>query len=88
VTGGDVDLFEEIGGLLLARRGWGLEPSTSPGADPSYCFSPEHEVELSVSVRDGRIRIYIPRSDEELVIDDTPSLAAWIDDNEVHFHRA
>ena len=84
----DAALFEEIGRLLQDRRGWGLEPSTSPGAAPSYCFSPEHEVELSVSTRDGVICLYMPRTDEELAFVDVPALAAWIEANEVHFHRA
>ncbi len=81
----DDQLFDEVGRLLEPRLHWNLEPSTTPGGAPSWCFDPGGEVELSVSVSDGLIDVYQVQQDRDLFFPGVDALAAWVEDNEARF---
>jgi hypothetical protein len=76
-------LRKELAGLLEGRPGWRLEPRTTPGATPLWCFVSEGEVEFSVTVEGPRIRLYVMATDEDREFDDADELEAWVRD-----HRA
>jgi len=81
----DDELFDHIGDALGSRPGWNYEPSTTPGALPSWCLDVHGEIRLSVSVNHGAVTIYIPNQDHEIVVDDLDALTKWIDTNEAQF---
>jgi hypothetical protein len=87
VTSDDDGLFHQVGLLLGSRRGWNLEPSTTPGGPPSWCLDSGGEIELSVSVGSGVISVYVPDSDQEIALDGLGALTSWIDNNEARFLR-
>ncbi len=76
-------LRKEVTSLLEGRPGWRLEPRTTPGATPLWCFVSEGEIEFSVTVDGPRICLYVMEGDEELEFGDANELTAWIRD-----HRA
>jgi len=69
--------------LVEGRPGWRLEPRSTPGAAPLWCFVAGGEVEFSVTVEDGSIRLYVMATDEEIEFEHTDELEAWM-----HAHRA
>lgn len=81
----DDDLFDQVGLALKDRPGWSYEPSTSPGAQPSWCLNAGGEILLSVTVIDGVHSVYLPNGDLEIDFDDMQGLLAWIDENEDRF---
>lgn len=83
----DNELFDRIGVVLTSRPGWIYEPSTTPGAPPSWCLDSHGEIRLSVSVDHGAITVYLPNQDREIAVEDLDVLAKWIDTNEARFLR-
>jgi hypothetical protein len=75
-------LFDQVGAALMARPGWRYEPSTTPGAAPSWCQVCEGEIELSVSVEGDAISVYRPDRGTEIAVDGIPALLAWIDQHQ------
>ncbi len=73
--------------LLQSRRGWSLEPQTTPGAPPTWCFGSGGESELSVSVDGGTVCAYLIDNDQEITLEDTEALTAWLDTYEPLFSR-
>ena len=63
--------------LLQGRPGWRLEPRTTPGATPLWCFVAGGRVVYSVSAEGGGLRLYVMESDQEIAFEDTDELAAW-----------
>lgn len=78
----DDELFALLGERLGSRPDWNFEPSTTPGAQPSWCFDPHGEITISVSLVEGAITIYLPNLDREIAVDDLDALSAWMDANE------
>jgi hypothetical protein len=74
--------FDQVGAALMARPGWRYEPSTTPGAAPSWCQVCEGEIALSVSVEGDAISIYVPDRGTAVAVDDIPALMTWIDRNQ------
>ena len=74
---------KEISELLGSRRGWRLEPRTTPGAAPLWCFVDDGEIEYSVTVEDGVVRLYVMQTDQDLVFQSSEELTAWLSE-----HRA
>lgn len=66
-----VDLF---GGL----EGWRLEPRTTPGATPLWCFLSEGKIEFSVSVDGPAIVLYVMDTDEEMTFPSLDAFVAWL----------
>lgn len=79
------DLFDQVGHLLRSRPGWRYEPSTTPGAEPSWCLDPGGEVTLSVCILDGKICVFRPDIDRELYLASLEALSAWIEANEARY---
>jgi len=76
--GGTESPRKKIVGLLQGRPGWRLEPRSTPGASPLWCFVDDGEVEFSVTGAGGRIRLYVMATDEEIVFEDADELSAWL----------
>ena len=81
----DDELFDEVGLLLKSRPGWRYEPSTTPGAQPSWCLDPNGHITLGVTVIDGIHSVYITDEDREIDFDDREGLIRWIDQNAARF---
>ncbi len=69
---------KEIVELFEGRPGWRLEPRTTPGATPMWCFVAGGEIEFSVAADDGAIHLYVMATDQELVFSDAEHLTAWL----------
>jgi hypothetical protein len=69
---------KQIVDLLTGRPGWRLEPRTTPGATPLWCFVDGGEVEFSVTAENDRVRLYVMATDKELVFADTEQLTTWL----------
>jgi hypothetical protein len=67
--------------LLRGRPGWRLEPRTTPGATPLWCFVAGGRVEYSVTAEGGVIRLYIMESDEEVAFRNADGLTAWLQEH-------
>ena len=78
----DDELFDQVGRTLERRGDWRYEPSTSPGAQPSWCLDISGQFVLSVTVIDGVHSVYLPNEDREIDFDSEESLLAWVDQNE------
>ena len=83
----DDQLFHQLGLALEPRPGWRYEPSTTPGAQPSWCLVVHEEIRLSASVIDGVHSIYLPEEDKEIDFDGREGLLAWIGDNQARFDQ-
>lgn len=69
---------KQIVELLEGRPGWRLEPRTTPGASPLWCFVAEGKVVFSVTAERGSIRLYEMASDRELVFSGIDELTTWL----------
>lgn len=72
---------KEFGELLGGRPGWRLEPRSTPGAGPLWCFVFNGKIEYSVAVDGGSIHLYVMDTDREIVFPDGDSLMAWLRTN-------
>jgi hypothetical protein len=75
-------LFDRVGAAWTARPGWRYEPSTTPGAAPSWCLVDDGEMELSVSVEGDAMSIYRPDWPAEVAVDGIPALLTWVDQHQ------
>lgn len=82
---GDDELFDQLGRTLESRPGWRYEPSTTPGAQPSWCLDIGGQFLLSVTVIDGVHSVYLPNEDKEIDFDSEERLLAWVDEHEGGF---
>lgn len=74
----DDDLRDEIAQLLRRRPGWTLQAVPTPGAPQVWCFGSGAATELSVSTGGGSIDIYVVKLDENVTVDTTDQLVAWL----------
>ena len=63
--------------LLGGRPGWRLEPRSTPGTTPLWCFVVNGKIEFSVTADGGSIHLYVMDTDRELVFPDADALMAW-----------
>ena len=68
------DILELLGG----RPGWRLEPRSTPGAPPLWCFVANGRIEFSVTADRQSVRLYVMETDQEIVFDDGNGLMAWL----------
>ncbi len=68
------DFFASLGG----RPGWRLEPRSTPGAPPVWCFVFDGKIEFSVTVEGGAIDLYLMETDREIVLKDSEELVTWL----------
>jgi hypothetical protein len=78
------DMRSEVVELLRGRPGWRLEPRTTPGASPVWCYVVGGEIEFSVAVEDGVIRLYVMDTDQEVVLAGTDELITWLKTYKAH----
>ena len=71
----------ELVDLVKGRPGWRLEPRTTPGASPLWCFVESGEIEFSVSADDGKLHLYVMATDREVVLQGADELSAWLETN-------
>jgi hypothetical protein len=69
---------KEIADLLGSLDGWRLEPRTTPGASPTWCFVSQGKVECSVSVEGSDVALYVMDTDEEFHFPTNDALQAWL----------
>jgi hypothetical protein len=74
----DRQLRKDIVDLVGGRPGWRLEPRTTPGASPLWCFVADGKVELSVTAERGALRLYVMATDQEFAFRDADELSAWL----------
>ena len=74
-------LRKEIVDLLGGLEGWRLEPRTTPGASPLWCFLSDGRIEFSVSVDGPAIVLYVMETDEELTFPSRDTLVAWLEEH-------
>lgn len=71
-------LRNELADLLGGLEGWRLEPRTTPGASPLWCFLSDGKIEFSVSVEGPAIVLYVMDTDEEMQFASRDDLVAWL----------
>ena len=69
---------KQIVELFQGRPGWRLEPRTTPGASPLWCFVAEGKVVFSVTAEDASIHLYEMDSDREVVFRSVADLTTWL----------
>lgn len=85
---GDDQAFDQVGRRLQQRPGWRYEPSTTPGAEPSWCLVRQGEILLGVTVIDGVHSVFVPEEDLEIDFSDVEGLMAWIEEHEAGIRPA
>jgi len=78
----DDELFDQVGALLGSRQGWRYEPSTTPGARPSWCLDRDGDILIAISVIGGVFSIYLPYTDDEINLATMEALVDWLEINE------
>ena len=68
----------ELVDLFGGRPGWRLEPRSTPGSTPLWCFVFAGKIEFSVSTDGDAIHLYVMETDEELVFKDEDELTTWL----------
>jgi hypothetical protein len=69
---------KEIADLLGGLEGWRLEPRTTPGASPLWCFLSEGKIVFSVSAEGSAIALYVMDTDEELTFSSRDAFESWL----------
>jgi hypothetical protein len=69
---------KEIADLLGGLEGWRLEPRTTPGASPLWCFLSDGKVVFSVSVEGSAIALYVMDTDDEMTFPSRAALEIWL----------
>ena len=64
--------------LVKGRPGWKLEPRSTPGASPVWCYVVEERIVLSVRADDGAIQVWVMATDEEVELPDAGALSDWL----------
>lgn len=71
-------LRNELSDLLGGLEGWRLEPRTTPGASPLWCFLVDGKIEFSVTVEGSSIVLYVMDTDDEMTFATRDDLVAWL----------
>jgi hypothetical protein len=64
--------------LLRGLPAWRLEPRTTPGASPVWCYVDSGRIELSVTAEHDGVHLFVMDDDRELVFADANGLEAWL----------
>ncbi len=64
--------------LFGDRPGWRLEPRTTPGASPLWCYVDAGQIELSVTAERDGVHLFVMDDDRELLFGDAKGLEAWL----------
>jgi hypothetical protein len=68
----------ELVDLIGGRPGWRLEPRSTPGATPVWCFVFGGKIEFSVTADADSIHLYVMETDGEIVFKDADELMTWL----------
>jgi hypothetical protein len=71
-------LRRQLTDLFADRPGWRLEPQTTPGANPLWCYVDEERIEFSVAAHEGVIRLYVMATDREITFESPDALTTWL----------
>ena len=71
-------LRRELADLVGGLAGWRLEPQTTPGASPLWCFVADGKVEYSVTVDGPAIALYVMETDGEIAFSGRDAFVAWL----------
>jgi hypothetical protein len=71
-------LRKELVDLVDGVPGWRLEPRTTPGASPVWCFVTGGKIEFSVSVEGSELVLYDMETDRDTRFADRQALEAWL----------
>lgn len=71
-------LRKDLVDLVEGVPGWRLEPRTTPGASPLWCFVAEGKIEFSLSVEGSELLLYDMDTDRETRFADRATLEAWL----------
>lgn len=71
-------LRNELTDLLGGLEGWRLEPRTTPGASPLWCFLVDGKIEFSVTVERSSIVLYVMDTDDEMTFPTRDALVVWL----------
>lgn len=74
-------LRKELVDLLGGLEGWHLEPRTTPGATPLWCFLSDGKVEFSVTADGPAIVLYVMDTDEEITFRSRDAFVAWLQEH-------
>lgn len=77
---GDGALWKDVDRLLRRRPGWRFRALATPGAPPRWCFGPEVDPVLTVTVQAGSISVYVARVDVDVSLATVDELLAWLID--------
>jgi hypothetical protein len=79
------ELWHQVSARLEAREGWSLQSSPTPGVPPTWGLVSDGEIELSVSVEEGLIAVYLVDREVAITVPDVDGLTGWLDANEALF---
>ncbi len=72
-------LKNEFLDALVGRPGWRLEPRSTPGAPPIWCFVFNGKIEFSVTAEEDKlIHLYLMETDREITFRDADELTSWL----------
>jgi hypothetical protein len=74
-------LRKELVDLLGGLEGWRLEPRTTPGATPLWCFLSDGKVEFSATADGTAIVLYVMDTDEEIRFPSREAFVAWLQEH-------
>jgi hypothetical protein len=83
MSDGGIPSKKQVLEMLEGRPGWRLEPSSTPGLPPVWCFVFNGKIEFSVTADAGSIRLYVMDTDQELAFGNADELMAWLRSNRV-----
>jgi hypothetical protein len=72
---------KDVADLLGSLEGWRLEPRTTPGASPLWCFLSDGKIVFSVSVEGPAISLYVMDTDEEVTFSSREAFEAWLEEH-------
>ena len=67
MAAGSDRLWDQVNQVMERRRGWALEPQSSPGAPALWCLSSDWEYQLSVGVEGQAISVFLVDDDEDVL---------------------
>jgi hypothetical protein len=69
---------KELSELLAQRPGWRLEPQSTPGVAPLWCYTDGDRPEFSVSALEDGVLLRELSSEQEIRFADVEALASWL----------
>lgn len=77
----DKELWADLSSYLKRRKGWSLQPMSSPGAPPTWCYRSGAKISLQASVLRGAICVYVMEDDREVRFQTVEELANRLEGN-------